>query len=126
MRKEMQVTAERRIAGAVLRLYGELDALACPRVRLAIDAQVAAGVQRLVLDLAHVRFVDSTGLDALFRAARALSKRGGGLALARPSPFCRDVLARVGLDRCIAIVDTDEAALEWLGERARPPAPAAR
>jgi hypothetical protein len=88
MRKEMQVTAERRIAGAVLRLYGELD--------------------------------------ALFRAARALSKRGGGLALARPSPFCRDVLARVGLDRCIAIVDTDEAALEWLGERARPPAPAAR
>jgi anti-anti-sigma factor len=111
---EMEITLDRCPGGAVLRLHGELDALAFPLAMRTIDAEVDAGERVLVLDLAHVRFLDSTGIEAIFCASRALEERGGRLAVSRPSAFCRDVLARVGLDRCVAIVDTDEDALAWL------------
>jgi anti-anti-sigma factor len=111
---EMEITLDRQPGGAVLRLHGELDALASPRATRAIDAEVAAGERSLVLDLNHVRFLDSTGIEAIFCAARTLAERGGRLVLSRPSPFCRDVLARVGLDRYVEIVDSEEDALACL------------
>lgn len=55
-----------------LALIGELDASAQAAVTTAIDATLETS-RDLVLDLAGLRFMDSTGIHALLRAASTLS-----------------------------------------------------
>lgn len=41
---------------------------------------------RLIVDLAGVHFIDSSGINALVQAARAVEEAGGSAVLAAPSP----------------------------------------
>lgn len=114
MRKEIRVTIESRAGGAVLRVDGDLDVLACPALLLSAERELGAGVKRLVLDLAHVRFLGSTGLESIFDLSRRLALRGGGLAVARAAPFCRKVMEQVGLDRCVVLLEREEEIEPWI------------
>jgi anti-sigma B factor antagonist len=73
-----------------LRLEGDLDVAAAPDLRAALDEALSLHPRRLVLDLAQVRFLDSTGLGVLLSRCRRLAERGGEMALARPqAPVAR-------------------------------------
>jgi anti-anti-sigma factor len=64
---------------------GELDMATVPKLRQALEELVDAGFRRLVLDLARVRFMDSTGLRLLI-AARSDVHAGGGRLTFLPGP----------------------------------------
>lgn len=83
-----------------LRLEGELDAFVAPdlreRLHRAIDDEGHAGL--LVVDLAHVTFLDSTILGALVGALRRMRERGGELQLVYPPHPASRIFELTGLD----------------------------
>jgi anti-sigma B factor antagonist len=71
----LAVSRERGIA-VVAPAGKRLDASAAPAFRQAVLQLVEAGDTRLVLDLAGLEFVDSSGLGAMVSVLKALGSRG--------------------------------------------------
>lgn len=95
---------------AIVVVTGEVDATTAPALAAALDAQVAAGATRVVLDLAGTTLLDSTGLGVLVRANRRLRSAGGALALAGATRLVRRVLEVTGVERELpAHADVDAA-----------------
>jgi anti-anti-sigma factor len=65
---------------SVMHVHGELDVATAPRLEEALVRPRADG-ERLVLDFADLRFMDSTGLRALLRGRRAADEGGWELCL---------------------------------------------
>jgi anti-sigma B factor antagonist len=85
--------------GRVFVLRGELDASTCPGLSQLLAAPPGS---RIVLDLSHLNFMDSSGLGAIHSAWRAASKEGGSLVLCRPNTMIQRILEITGLDMWLA------------------------
>jgi anti-sigma B factor antagonist len=115
----MHIKAEPRENYTVLHLRGEFDTFYCPLLQTEIDSLTAAGVSNIVLNLRLVKFINSTAMGAIIKASKSLKKEGGKLTISRPSAFCREALGKVGLERVVPILDSDETAgASMLGESA--------
>ena len=101
-----------------------------------LDIQVAAGLRKwltsacesnrnLVLDLADVKFIDSTGLSALVRAHQAAKRNGGQVVLATPSRFLLTILRTLRLEPVFPTFASPDAAVKGLALRPVPAAPPA-
>jgi anti-sigma B factor antagonist len=64
-----------------LSIEGEIDIATAPQLREALNALVDCGARRITLDLAAVRFVDSSGLGVLVAALRKLEDNNRGRLL---------------------------------------------
>ncbi|HEY2430126.1 MAG TPA: STAS domain-containing protein [Acidimicrobiales bacterium] len=89
--------------GVLITLSGELDLATAPELWAAIDAALAEGHQRLVLDLSGLGFVDSTGLGVFVRAGKELRASGGGLTLRRPGERVAKLLEITRLEEVFEI-----------------------
>jgi anti-sigma B factor antagonist len=102
---------ERAGSSAVIRLAGEIDAVAAPAVERAMRRATGMPVQTVVLDLSGVLFIDSGGLGAIVAAYREAAARRVGFRLGEPAtPAVARVLRATGLD--------DGLTLEPPGQRA--------
>jgi len=81
---------------AVVRLVGELDVAAEPRLRARLRDLLEPGrptpVRHVVVDAAQLTFLDLAGLRVLVDADTALRRRGGSLVLRAPSRRVRRLL----------------------------------
>lgn len=84
-------------ADAVFTLRGELDPHTAPGLRAEIDRVLASGRSRLVLDLAGLTFIDSSGLRVIIGAHKDAARREGRLVLRSPSQTTRRLLDITGL-----------------------------
>lgn len=89
---------------ATVFVLGELDVALAIELRRAIDAALAAPGDRIVLDLARVDYIDSTGLGALVGAATRAEEHAKKLVLRAPSRAARTLLARTGLTSSFDVV----------------------
>jgi anti-sigma B factor antagonist len=89
--------------GLVVRLAGDFDLLSAPEAAEALGAACDRG-GRIVVDLADVTFMDSSGLQALVAARRRADRDGCSLLVGRISEPVRQVLE---------LTHT----LDWLGGR---------
>ncbi|MCG6494237.1 STAS domain-containing protein [Kitasatospora sp. A2-31] len=87
----------------VVPLSGDLDDFAAREVTQLLDVLVTGGAVRVVVDLAAVGFVDSTGLNALLAAARSARAGQGDLRLAGAAPMVRDVLDLSGVSAVLRL-----------------------
>jgi anti-sigma B factor antagonist len=111
----MDITVDEHGTGAaVLRPDGRLDLVSASALRDAVAGTVATGRSSLVVDLAAVPFVDSSGLGALIAALKQARKAGGELRIAAPNGPVLEVLALMRLDRVLRPYETVELALEGL------------
>jgi anti-sigma B factor antagonist len=100
---------------AVVSTSGRLDLLAATAMKRRLETLLAEGWTQLVVDLAEVPFIDSSGLGALIGALKAARIGGGDLRIARPNEQVRYVLEVSTLDRVFALYATVEEALDgWL------------
>ncbi len=90
-------------ANVELRLVGELDVGTAGRFRRAFDEAYEQGASTVVVDLAGLTFIDSTGLHELVVARRRQLNRGEELVLRAPTAQTRRVLTIVGFDRLFTI-----------------------
>ena len=102
---------DRRDGAVVLSLAGELDLYNAEEVRGALLDACAAKPAVLVVDLADVRFIDSTALGVLIAARSRMDDRNG-FRLAAPGLETRRALEVSGLDRHFLVHDTVAEALE--------------
>jgi anti-sigma B factor antagonist len=83
---------------AVVAVSGELDLSTAGELGRALIDLVGRHPHALTVDLAGLRFIDSTGLTLLVRTRTQLAEDGATLWLSSPTPPVRRVLEIVGLD----------------------------
>ncbi len=102
---ELRVSVANDGATAIVAVEGDVDIDTGGRLREELLRLLEADVRRVVLDLAHMDFVDSTGLDILVGAQKRLRQRGGEMVLRSPRPAARKVLEITRLDTVFTIED---------------------
>jgi stage II sporulation protein AA (anti-sigma F factor antagonist) len=80
-----------------LRLNGEVDASSAHLVEDALTPALDPRCERLVVDLAGVTFMDSSGLRVLVVARNALAGRGAGMVIAGANDQLRRLFEITGL-----------------------------
>jgi anti-anti-sigma factor len=80
----MDIRSTHREGTARLELHGELDIGTAPKLDEAVDRALDDGCREVVLDLRGTTFLDSSGLNALIQAARAVDARRGRMAVVSP------------------------------------------
>jgi anti-sigma B factor antagonist len=78
-------------------LHGEVDVLTVDQVRVALIEALAARPREVVVDMADLSFIDSTGLGALVFGFQRARDDGIGFRLARPTRGVHQVLVLSGL-----------------------------
>nr|WP_240943036.1 STAS domain-containing protein [Planosporangium thailandense] len=82
----------------MVEVRGEIGAEASGRIR---DALVHAATRvmptRIVLDLLHVAFIDSTGIEAIVAGRTVASRMAVGFVLRQPNGVVAHQLRRIGL-----------------------------
>ncbi|WP_148613441.1 STAS domain-containing protein [Nocardioides rubriscoriae] len=102
------VVTERELDCVTATVTGEVDLLSVGALRRTLAEVLIDGCRMLVVDLAGVTFLDSTGLGALvatWRRARVLRVE---MVIWRPSHPVSTVLGLTALDRVLAIDVRDE------------------
>jgi anti-sigma B factor antagonist len=87
---------------AVVALCGKLDVADAAGVAAALNA-VAVRARELIVDLAGLEFIDSSGLAALLLARKQAREAGGDLLLAAPQDQVLRVLAATQLTGVFAV-----------------------
>lgn len=106
------------IRGRVLvaTIGGELDHLQAERLRAQIDASFDKSTcKHILLDMAKVSFMDSSGIGMIIGRYKNAEKRGGQLALANMSDAIGRLFELSGLAKIILRTKTVEDALLQLG-----------
>jgi anti-sigma B factor antagonist len=95
---------------AVLRLSGKLNMVSAASVRETVASLVGAGSTRVVVDLADVDFLDSSGLGALVSGLKSTRQAGGDLRIASPGEQVRLVLRLTNMERVLIPYESPEEA----------------
>jgi anti-anti-sigma factor len=82
---------------------GEIDLHTAVLLSKHIARLVEDGADPVVVDMAEITFLDSSGIEALVRAQDAMGQRPEALVLRRPSPIVRRVLAMAGVEALFTI-----------------------
>ncbi|MER7495640.1 STAS domain-containing protein [Streptomyces pharetrae] len=96
---------------AVVSVAGDVDLHTASSLREQALTVVAEGVPHLVLDLAEVDFVDSTGLSTLIRVLQATQAAGGSLRLADVPDRLIRMVTMTGISQLMPIHTTVADAL---------------
>ncbi|HEU0132380.1 MAG TPA: STAS domain-containing protein [Mycobacteriales bacterium] len=104
------IEAERSGPHVVLAVSGEVDIATAPALRERL-ADVLATRADVVVDLADVPFMDSTGLGVLVASYNRAVAAGRRLVVARPQQIVRNALRLVQVDTVIDVYDSLDAAV---------------
>jgi anti-sigma B factor antagonist len=97
---------------AVFRLTGRMTlGMRLREIEAKISDAADEGVERLILDLSGVEFIDSAGLGALMILYGNMKVRGGKLRLVAPAARVLDVLKLTHTDSILRVDRDLEAAL---------------
>jgi anti-sigma B factor antagonist len=110
---ELQITQE-LLSGecAMVKLSGRLNAVTALELKERLKGLVEEGYVQLVVDLADVPFIDSSGLAALVSGLKATRQANGALKLAGLNEQARTVFRITRLERVFELYLDATAALE--------------
>jgi anti-sigma B factor antagonist len=93
------INTQRVADGSVLvEVRGEIDVSSADRLgRVLVDAATRLHPARIVVDLLHLTFIDSTGIGALVSGHNAARAVGADFRLRHPSPFVITQLRQTGV-----------------------------
>ena len=100
----------------VLSFAGSLHAATTASLRQELKDLIQSGRSRLVMNMAGVRFVDSSGLSVLVVALKAARAAGGDVVLLKLTPEVRSIVELTRLHRVFEIFDDADAAIAKLGK----------
>ncbi len=85
------------------------------RLQEKVQALLGEGRNRIAVDMAEVKYIDSSGLATLISCSRGARKKGGDLKLVNPSKRVRDILSITRLDAVLEAFDTFDLAQASFG-----------
>lgn len=95
----------------VLPLEGEIDLHVSPGIAASLNGIVQGKPAQLVVDMAGVTYIDSSGLAVLIEAMQNVSAYGGKFALAALQDGVRPIFEIARLDQVFRIFPDVDAAL---------------
>lgn len=97
--------------GVLVTPVGSASMDLCDRLQASLEKACQMRPRVLVIDLSRLDFICSLGLGGIVVAFLRMHKSDGRLALARPSPAIREILATTRLGTLMPIYDSVEEAL---------------
>ena len=85
------------------------------KIRELIDESLAAGKKNILLDLAGVSTIDSSGIGEMVACYTTVTKKGGHLKLLRLSPKINDILQVTQLITVFDVYDDEQEAIRSFG-----------
>ncbi|MFC7441046.1 anti-sigma F factor antagonist [Laceyella putida] len=100
----------------VVRLRGELDHHASEQVRRSIEDELAKGQSsHLVLNLADLEFMDSSGLGVILGRYKKVSQLGGKMMLCAIRPSVHRLMEMSGLFKILPTYEDEHSAITACG-----------
>jgi anti-anti-sigma factor len=96
----------------VLSLTGEMDIASAPELAVRLETLNSAESQHVIVDLSRLTFIDSSGINALVVAAKAIKAEGGEMTLVAPTPHTQRIFEIVHLSDVLSIEESLEAAVD--------------
>jgi anti-anti-sigma factor len=100
-----EIDSERHDREGRLRLAGEFDLATAPRVQEAAENLIAAELERLVIDLSGLGFIDSSGLRVIVVLHQRAAEEGWTLELVRPAQPVLKIFQISGLEERLHFLD---------------------
>ncbi|MFD5318331.1 STAS domain-containing protein [Streptomyces sp. NPDC127098] len=113
-RRQLTVDVRRMGSGVVVAPSGELDHHSADRLRESLNACVADGRYRIVIDCSGLEFCDSTGLNVLLTTRMEVEAAGGQVHLSGMRPIVARVLEITGAGAVFSVHETLAEALAAL------------
>jgi len=98
----------------IVRLIGEIDVGCAPRVYSLMWQTTGRGKRALVVDLAALEFMDSSGLQILLRLREKLRVEGKKILLISPAPQIQKLFRLTGFDKLFPVFASASQALSFL------------
>ncbi len=98
----------------VVALAGNLDSNTSPEAQQALDAILAGGSRKIVVDFTALDYISSAGLRVLLGAAKRLGGAEGGLRLFGLNETVREVFHISGFSTILSVSATEADALKGL------------
>ena len=112
----MEVTIEKVNGIAIVELPGDiLDASNVKEFKRDITS-IIEHENKVIFDMHHLQFVDSSGLGSILSCLRSLNAKGGDLKLCSMSKSVRVLFELVRMHRIFDIYNTREEALPSFGD----------
>jgi anti-sigma B factor antagonist len=95
----------------VLDISGNLDMLSAPQMKVKFESLVSFGHHKLIINLANVDFIDSTGVGSLMYGQKMINPVTGGIRIVGLSPINTNVFSVLNLTEAMNIMKSEEIAL---------------
>ena len=106
-------TKERSVPnGVVLELTGDLTYANREQFKTAVEAIRQRGCRHLILNMAEVRFVDSSGLGLLALISQNFKLSQGKVSMLKPQSYVREIMSLANIQKLIAVYDSEQDAIE--------------
>jgi anti-anti-sigma factor len=112
--RAMNVTTRTERDITILAFAGNIDSNTSPEAQQAIDAFLAGGGKKLVVDFSKLDYISSAGLRVLLGAAKKLQGAGSGLRLFGLNETVREVFEISGFAKILQVRGTEAEAVEGL------------
>jgi anti-sigma B factor antagonist len=100
---------------AVFDVQGDLDVYSSAGLRHQILDRIDKGDTRIIVDLEHVDFLDSTGVSVMVSGLRLASNSNGTLVLVQPGDQVQRMLKLTNLDKVLHAFASVESAVSFGG-----------
>ena len=107
----MSITHNQEGVFTIVSMAGRFDALCAREFKSVISLLLEGDKKRIILDMAQVNFIDSSGMGALVGGLRGVAKEGGEIRIAGLIPEVHTIFELTRLHRIFDIYETTAAAL---------------
>ena len=108
----MDISEDRKADAVVLALSGKLDATTAKTFEDKILGVINSGAQRLVVDLALLEYVSSSGLRVFLLAAKRLQTTDGKIVMCGLQDHVRQVFDLAGFSSILSIYGSRDEAIK--------------
>jgi anti-sigma B factor antagonist len=98
----------------VMEVTGEVDFHSSPELRRRLHEVVNQRIQKIVVDLKAVKYIDSSGLATFVEALQKIKRYNGRLILSELNTSVRSVFEIAKLDRVFQLAGSQEEAYHFL------------
>lgn len=107
----MEITERPVPNGVVLEITGDLTYANRERFKTAVEAVRHKGCHHLILNMADVRFVDSSGLGLLALVSQNFKLSQGKVSMLKPQSYVREIMSLANIPKLIPVYDNEQDAL---------------
>ncbi len=108
----MNIKIEKSSDVAICAITGEVNINNSPELRKAFDALISQDEKKVVVDLASVSYIDSSGLATLIEMFQRLKKVEGDLKLSQMDEKVKSLFEITKLDKLFKIYNSKEEAIK--------------